>query len=67
MTVTVDWSIAFFSTISFIAIQSKDEKKVIEAKVREILERGEGVDWVDKEKATFRTPVRTLVVSMRKK
>ena len=67
MTVTIDWCIAFFSTISFIAIQSQDEKKVIGAKVREILERGEGVDWVDKEKATFRIPMRTLAVPMRKK
>jgi len=52
---------------SYIAVQSEDTKATIKAGITEIVDRGEGKQWVDGDKGLFEYPYRTLVVVFQRK
>jgi hypothetical protein len=47
---------------SYIATLEPDVKATVVEKVREIIERGDGMKWADKDKGIFEYPYKTLVV-----
>ncbi|CAL1704518.1 unnamed protein product [Somion occarium] len=55
------------STKSYIAVLPPDEKEKVRKDVGEIVDRGDGLKWIEKEKGIFEYPYRTLVVVWRKK
>ena len=66
-TITVDHFVEFIMTFSFIAVLDEEERGKVAKRIREVMERGEGVDWVNKEKGVFTSPSKTVAVCMRKK
>ncbi|KAH6918533.1 S-adenosyl-L-methionine-dependent methyltransferase [Coprinopsis sp. MPI-PUGE-AT-0042] len=55
------------SSKSYIAILPPDEKGRVQQTIREIVRRGDGLEWIDKEKGVFKYPYQTwLVVSQKK-
>ena len=52
---------------SYIAVLPEDEKAKVKKDVEEIVERGDGLVWSDKEKSEFEYPYKTYVVVLRKK
>jgi hypothetical protein len=52
---------------SYIAVQSEGIKSTIEAGIREIVDRGDGKQWIDGDKGLFEYPYRTLVVVFKRK
>lgn len=55
------------SSKSYIAVLSEDEHAQVKTDVKTILERGEGMVWMDESKGIFEYPYQTLVVVARKK
>lgn len=47
---------------SYIAVQSENTKAAIKANITDIVNRGDGKQWIDEEKGFFEYPYRTLVV-----
>jgi len=47
---------------SYITVQPEDIKASIKAGITEIVDRGDGKQWVDGDKGLFEYPYRTLVV-----
>lgn len=58
---------AYMLSASGIAVQPKDVQEKIIAQIGEVLDRGEGLVWIDKEKGEFEQPFGTNVVVMRRK
>ena len=58
---------ALMLSASGIAVQQKDVQERILAQLDEVLDRGEGLVWIDKEKGEFEQPNVTNVIVMRKK
>lgn len=54
-------------TKSYIAVQSEEERAKILRLVSEIVERGDGKVWVDKDKGIFEYPYTTTTVVLRRK
>lgn len=52
---------------SYIAVQSEDIKATIKAGITEIVDRGDGRQWIDGDKGLFEYPYRTLVVIFQRK
>lgn len=52
---------------SYVAIASEDDKTLIRKQLSDILERGDGKVWINKEEGTFEYPYETTVVIMRQK
>jgi hypothetical protein len=52
---------------SYIAVQSEDIKATIKAGVTEIVDRGDGKQWIDADKGLFEYPYTTLVVVFQRK
>lgn len=52
---------------SYIAVQSEDIKATIKAGITEIVDRGDGKQWIDEDKGLFEYPYRTLVVVFQRK
>ena len=52
---------------SAVAVMSEEQKKKLESTAREILAKGEGKIWVDKEKGIFEIENETAVNIFRKK
>ncbi|KZV64925.1 S-adenosyl-L-methionine-dependent methyltransferase [Peniophora sp. CONT] len=52
---------------SYVAVLDKETKAEVVKKIEEIVEKGDGLKWVDKEKGIFEYPYKTLVVIARKK
>lgn len=55
------------SSKSYIAVLPPDEKAKVQATIREILKRGDDLEWIDKEKGVFKYPYKTWVVTSKKK
>ena len=55
------------SSKSYISVLPPDEKARVQAAIREIVQRGDDLQWVDKEKGLFKYPYKTLVVTSKKK
>lgn len=58
---------AYLLSASHIAVLPADEKAKITTQVAEVLDRGEGLVWVDKEKGEFEQAFETSVVIMKRK
>lgn len=58
---------AYFLSASGIAMQPQEEKAKITAQIAAVLEKGEGLVWLDKEKGQFEYPFATNVVVMKRK
>jgi len=52
---------------SYIAVQPEDIKATVKAEIAEIVQRGDGKRWIDKDKGLFEYPYRTLVVVFQRK
>jgi len=52
---------------SYIAVQPEDIKATVKAEIAEIVQRGDGKQWIDKDKGLFEYPYRTLVVVFQRK
>lgn len=52
---------------SYIAVQPEEEKEKVRKCVREVVEKGEGLVWMDKEEGVFRYPYKTWVISFQRK
>jgi hypothetical protein len=52
---------------SYVAVQSEDVKATIKAGITEIVDRGDGKQWIDGDKGLFEYPYKTLVVVFRRK
>jgi hypothetical protein len=52
---------------SYIAVQPKDVKAMIEADIKNIVERGDGKQWIDEDQGFFEYPYQTLVVVFQRK
>ncbi|KAF5315569.1 hypothetical protein D9611_004730 [Ephemerocybe angulata] len=55
------------SSKSYITVLPPKEKAEVQAGIREIVERGDDLEWVDKEKGLFKYPYKTLVVIAKQK
>lgn len=55
------------SSKSYIAILPPDEKAKVQAAIRDIVKRGDDLEWIDKEKGVFKYPYKTWVVTSKKK
>lgn len=64
---TVERFIAFLMTVVYIAILPDEEKQLLKEKVLAIMEKGDGVLWIDKSQSLFEIPQRNVAISMRKK
>ena len=67
MQATVERIAMFMLTISYIAVLSDEQKEVVKDQVKAILDKGEGVEWVDKEQGLLESPQKIRAVSMRRK
>ena len=52
---------------SYVAVQSEDTKATIKAEITEIINRGDGKQWIDEDKGFFEYPYKTLVVVFQRK
>jgi hypothetical protein len=52
---------------SYIAVQPKDIQTTIEADIKNIVERGDGKQWIDEDQGFFEYPYQTLVVIFQRK
>jgi SAM-dependent methyltransferase len=52
---------------SYIAVQPEDMKASIKSNIREIVQRGDGKQWIDKDNGLFEYPYRILVVVFQRK
>ncbi|KAH7921739.1 S-adenosyl-L-methionine-dependent methyltransferase [Leucogyrophana mollusca] len=52
---------------SYIAVLPADEKTKVVEDIKDILAKGEGLTWIDKEKGEFEYPYKTLVVVSKRK
>ncbi|KAI0079913.1 S-adenosyl-L-methionine-dependent methyltransferase [Panus rudis PR-1116 ss-1] len=52
---------------SYIAVLPPDEKEKVKKDVGEIIDKGDGMKWIDKDKGIFEYPYKTYVVIWRKK
>ncbi|KAL5532751.1 hypothetical protein ACEPAF_4525 [Sanghuangporus sanghuang] len=52
---------------SYIAVQPKEAQEAIKQGIHDILEKGDGKVWIDKEQGVFEYPYNTFVVVMRQK
>lgn len=52
---------------SYVAVQSEDVKAKIKAGITEIVDRGDGKQWIDGDKGLFEYPYSTLVVVFQRK
>jgi hypothetical protein len=52
---------------SCIAVQPKDIKTTIEADIKNVVERGDGKQWIDEGQGFFEYPYQTLVVVFQRK
>ncbi|KAF8478555.1 S-adenosyl-L-methionine-dependent methyltransferase [Russula ochroleuca] len=52
---------------SYVAVQSEDIKATIKADITEIVNRGDGKQWIDGDKGLFEYPYKTLVVVFQRK
>jgi hypothetical protein len=52
---------------SYIAVQPEDTRATIKADIVEIVNRGDGKQWIDEDKGLFEYPYRTLVVVFERK
>jgi hypothetical protein len=64
---TVEKILAYMLTVSYFAILPDEEKEIVKQRIRDILEKGESVVWVNKEQGLLESPQRTMAVSFRKK
>jgi hypothetical protein len=55
------------SSKSYISVLPPDEKARVQAGIREIVQRGDDLQWVDKERGLFKYPYKTWVVTSKKK
>lgn len=58
---------AYVLSASGVAAQPADEKAKIAKQVEGVIDKGEGLVWIDKEKGVFEQPLATSVVIMRRK
>ena len=52
---------------SYIAILPPDEKEQVKKDISDIVDRGDGLKWIDQEKGIFEYPYKTYVVVWKKK
>ena len=52
---------------SYIAVQTEDTKATTKSDLAEIVQRGEGKQWIDEDNGLFEYPYRTLVVVFQRK
>jgi hypothetical protein len=52
---------------SYIAVQPEDIKATIKVSITEVVDRGDGKQWIDGDKGLFEYPYRTLVVVFQRK
>lgn len=57
----------YMLSASWIAVQPQEEKAKIVAMVNEIIDRGDGLVWLDKEKGEFEIPFKTETTIMQSK
>ncbi|KAJ2920659.1 hypothetical protein H1R20_g16436, partial [Candolleomyces eurysporus] len=55
------------SSKSYITVLEPEEKAKVQAGIREIVRRGDDLEWIDKENGKFKYPYKTWVVISRKK
>ena len=55
------------SSKSYISVLPPDEKARVQAGIREIVQRGDDLQWIDKDKGLFKYPYKTWVVTSKKK
>jgi hypothetical protein len=51
---------------SYIAVLSADEKATIASDIRAILEKGDDLEWIDKDSGVFKYPYKTFLVTLSK-
>jgi hypothetical protein len=51
---------------SYITVQPKDIKAMIKAEIKNIVERGDGKQWIDEDHGLFEYPYQTLLVVFHK-
>ena len=59
--------IGYMLSGSGMAVQPKDVQEKVAAQIGEVLDRGDGLVWLDKENGEFEQPFTTLVTVMRRK
>lgn len=64
---TRDRVTAYMLSGSGMAVQPEGVKEKVAAQIDEVLDRGDGLVWLDKEKGEFEQPFITLVVVIRRK
>ena len=52
---------------SYIAILPPDEKEQVKKDISDIVDRGDGLKWIDQEKGIFEYPYKTYVVVWKRK
>ncbi|KAH8107106.1 S-adenosyl-L-methionine-dependent methyltransferase [Cristinia sonorae] len=67
LTATRDLVIDRALSKSYVAILPPDEKEQVKKDIGVIVDRGDGLTWVDKDKGTFEYPYYTMVVAWKKK
>jgi hypothetical protein len=55
------------SSKSYIAILPPDQKERVQQSIREIVRKGDGLEWIDQEKGVFKYPYQTWLVVSKKK
>lgn len=57
----------FVMTGSWVAVMSDEQKELVKKVVRDNIEKGDGVQWLDKEKGIWAHPYKSEVVVFRRK
>ncbi|KAL5489895.1 hypothetical protein ACEPAI_4727 [Sanghuangporus weigelae] len=63
---TLDNTIAFYMTLSGVAMLPDDEKEKIKDGIRTIIDRGDGLVWADAQQGILEAPFVTLLVTFRR-
>ncbi|KAI0306446.1 S-adenosyl-L-methionine-dependent methyltransferase [Multifurca ochricompacta] len=63
------WSYSLVSSLdtSYIAVKPEDIKSMVKAKIKEIVDIGDGKRWIDEDKGLFEYPYTTLVIVFKRK